>query len=42
MMSEDKYGKLINVKPYNDDVSVADNKHQKMLNNFKIYPMRKD
>ena len=25
---EEKYDKLINVKPYNDDIGVAGNKHQ--------------
>ena len=28
---EEKYGKLINLKPYNDDVGVAENKHQKFV-----------
>ena len=28
---EEKFGKLINLKPYNDDVGVADNKHQKYV-----------
>ena len=28
---EEKYGKLINWKPYNDDVGVADNKQQKYV-----------
>ena len=25
---EEKYGKLKSVKPYNDDIGIADNKHQ--------------
>ena len=28
---EEKYGKLINVKPFNDDIGIADNKHQKYV-----------
>ena len=28
---EEKYGKLINVKPYNDAIGIADNKHQKFV-----------
>ena len=28
---EEKYGKLIIVKPFNDDVGIADNKHQKYV-----------
>ena len=28
---KEKYGKLINVKPYNDDKGIADNKHQKYV-----------
>ena len=28
---EGKYGKLMNVKPYNDDIGIADNKHQKYV-----------
>ena len=28
---EKKYGKLINFKPYNDDVGVADSKQQKYV-----------
>ena len=28
---EEKCGKLINVKPYNDDIGIADNKHQKFV-----------
>ena len=28
---EEKYGKLVNLKPYNDDVGVADNKQQKYV-----------
>ena len=28
-MLEEKYGKLINVKPYNDEVSIADTTQQK-------------
>ena len=39
---EEKYGKLINLKPYSDDVSIVDNKQQKTLSNFKIYLMKKD
>ena len=30
-LSEEKYGKLINLKPYNDDVGIADNKQQKYV-----------
>ena len=29
---EEKYGKLINLKPYNDDVGIANNKQQKYVN----------
>ena len=28
---EEKYGKLVNLKPYNDDVGIADNKQQKSV-----------
>ena len=28
---EEKYGKLIAVKPFNNDVGIADNKHQKFV-----------
>ena len=28
---EEKYGKLINVKPYNGDIGIADNKHQEFV-----------
>ena len=28
---EEKYGRLIKFKPYNDDVGIADNKHQKFV-----------
>ena len=28
---EEKYGKLIIVKPFNDDVGIADNKQQKYV-----------
>ena len=28
---EEKYGKLIILKPYNDDIGIADNKHQKYV-----------
>ena len=28
---EEKYGKLIVVKPFNDDIGIADNKHQKYV-----------
>ena len=28
---EEKYGKLINLTPYNDDVGIADNKQQKYV-----------
>ena len=28
---EEKYGRLINVKPYNDDVGIADTKQQKYV-----------
>ena len=28
---EEKHGKLIHVKPYNDDTGIADNKHQKFV-----------
>ena len=28
---EEKYGKLMNLKPYNDDVGIADTKHQKFV-----------
>ena len=28
---EEKYGKLIHVKPYNDDIGIAGNKHQKYV-----------
>ena len=28
---EEKYGKLINVKPYNDAIGIADNKHHKFV-----------
>ena len=38
---EEKCGKFINLKPYNDDVGTADNKQQNMLNNFKIYLMKR-
>ena len=38
---EEKYCKLINVKPYNDDIGIADN-IRNPLNNFKVYLMRKD
>ena len=34
-MLEEKYGKLINVKPYNDDIGVADNKHQEFVKQLK-------
>ena len=30
-MLEEKYGKLINVKPYNDDIGIADNNHKKTV-----------
>ena len=28
---EEKYGKLINVKPFNDYIGIADNKHQETV-----------
>ena len=28
---EEKYGKLINLKPFNDDIGIADNKHQRYV-----------
>ena len=30
-LSEEKYGKLITLKPYNDDIGIADNKQQKFV-----------
>ena len=30
-ISEEKYGKLINVKPYKGDIGIADNKHQRCV-----------
>ena len=28
---EEKYGKFLNVKPYNDGIGIADNRHQKIV-----------
>ena len=39
---QEKYGKLIILKPFNDDVGMADTQQQKTLSNFKIYLMKKD
>ena len=30
-MLEEKYGKFVNVKPYNDDNGIVDNKQQKFV-----------
>ena len=34
---EEKYGELINIKPYNDDIGIADNKHQKFVKTTSRY-----
>ena len=39
---EEKYGKLINLKPFNDDIGTVITHNRNSLNNFKILQMRRD
>ena len=40
---ENKFGKLINSKPFNDNSGIVDNsQHTNMLSNYKILQMRGD
>ena len=34
---EEKYGKLITLKPYNDDIGIVDNKQQKFFKTSRYY-----
>ena len=35
---EEKYGKLITLKPYNNDVGIADNRHQEFVKQLQDIP----
>ena len=39
---EEKYGKLIHVKPYNGDIGIADNKHQEFVRSIAAHRQLQD
>ena len=39
---EEKYGRFINVEPYNNDIGLINNKQQKCVKQIKIYLTKRD